>query len=390
MLSSRIGGWVQLGGSAGTPHRAVGQPRSEITDRLSQLAAEVVPSPRSPAYARSVAPHRPVAALAMWPGVEDMLFTPASWDELERITDLVARRPLDLGTTADDVLAPIEVLVGGWGCPRLHRGVLDRMPALRLLAYGAGTVRATVSDELWARGIAVSTAAAANAVPVAELTFAAIVMIAKDVFRVRDRYRETKGQAIVLGQGPARDLGTLGLRVGVVGASRIGRLVIERLATLDAEVAVSDPYLTAPDAAALGTTAMGLDDLCAWADVVSLHAPALPTTRHLLDADRLASMRDGAWLVNTARGSLVDPAALEAECGSGRLCAFIDTPDPEPLPASSPLWDLPNVVLTPHIAGSEGSEVARMGDLAIAEVARFAAGEPLAHPVVATDMDRIA
>jgi len=94
--------------------------------------------------------------------------------------------------------------------------------------------------------------------------------------------------------------------------------------------------------------------------------------------------------VNTARGAIVDTEALTQECVSGRLCAFLDTPDPEPVPADSPLYDLPNVVLTPHIAGSLGNEVARMGDLAIAEVRRFLAGEPLQHEVRAADLERIA
>jgi phosphoglycerate dehydrogenase-like enzyme len=101
-------------------------------------------------------------------------------------------------------------------------------------------------------------------------------------------------------------------------------------------------------------------------------------------------MRDGAWLVNTARGSLVDTDALTRACVSGRLCAFLDTPDPEPVPADSPLYDLPNVVLTPHIAGSLGNEISRLGDLAVAEVRRFLSGEPLHHEVRAEDLERIA
>jgi phosphoglycerate dehydrogenase-like enzyme len=94
--------------------------------------------------------------------------------------------------------------------------------------------------------------------------------------------------------------------------------------------------------------------------------------------------------VNTARGSLVDTDALTRECVSGRLCAFLDTPDPEPVPADSPLYDLPNVVLTPHIAGSLGNEISRLGDLAVAEVRRFLSGEPLHHEVRAEDLERIA
>lgn len=333
---------------------------------------------------------RPVAALAMWPGIDEQLFTPGARAELDRLVELVAPAAVDLAAAPSALLAPVEVLIGGWGSARLDAGLLDRLPHLGLLAYAAGSVRSTVTDDLWARGVAVSSAAGANAVPVAEMTFAAIIMIAKDVFRVRDTYRTGRGQGFAVGVGPAGPVGTRGLRVGVIGASRIGRLVIERLHTLEGEVGLCDPFVTDDDAAEMGASPMELDDLCAWSDVVTLHAPELPATRHLIDRHRLGRMRDGAWLVNTARGSLVDTAALEDECRTGRLCAFIDTPDPEPLPPSSPLWDLPNAVLTPHIAGSLGNEVSRMGDLAIAEVGRWVAGEPLAHPVVAADMDRIA
>jgi len=199
-----------------------------------------------------------------------------------------------------------------------------------------------------------------------------------------------RGRGPVAGVGPAGDVGTRGLRIGVIGASTIGRLVIERLQTLDVEIAVSDPFLDADGARALRVQPMEVDDLCAWADIVTVHAPELPSTRHLVNAERMARMRDGAWVVNTARGSLVDTEALTRECVSGRLCAFLDTPDPEPLPADSPLYDLANVVLTPHIAGSLGNEIARMGDLAIAEVRRFLAGEPLHHEVRAEDLERIA
>ena len=326
----------------------------------------------------------------MIPGVEQMVLTPAARAELEALVDLVGPGAVDLDGLDDGALEEIEIVVGGWGCSVLDAALLARMPKLRLLAYAAGTVKMTVTPATWEHGIAVSSAAAANAVPVAEFTVAAIVMIAKDVFRIRDRHREVRGRGPIAGVGPAGDVGTRGLRIGVIGASTIGRLVIERLQTLDVEIAVSDPFLDADGARALRVQPMEVDDLCAWADIVTVHAPELPSTRHLVNAERMARMRDGAWVVNTARGSLVDTEALTRECVSGRLCAFLDTPDPEPLPADSPLYDLANVVLTPHIAGSLGNEIARMGDLAIAEVRRFLAGEPLHHEVRAEDLERIA
>ena len=133
-----------------------------------------------------------------------------------------------------------------------------------------------------------------------------------------------------------------------------------------------------------------LDHLLGASDLVTLHAPLLDDTRGMVGAEQLARMRDGAWLVNTARGGLVDTDALTAEVVSGRLRAFVDTPDPEPLPADSLLYDHEGAVLTPHVAGSLGNETTRLGDLAVTEVERFVAGEPPLHPVVRADMDRIA
>jgi phosphoglycerate dehydrogenase-like enzyme len=326
----------------------------------------------------------------MLPGVEAQLLTSDARAQLESMVELVDTTAVDLTTLPPETLAGIEVVVGGWGCNVLDDALLARMPKLQLLTFAAGSVKHTVTAATWEHGVVVASAASANAVPVAEFTFAAIVMVAKDVFRIRDRHRESRGREAVSGVGPTGELGTRGLRVGVIGASAIGRRVVQRLATLDASVAVSDPYLDDDGARSLGAALVDVDDLFGWADIVTVHAPALPSTEHLVNAERLARMHDGAWLLNTARGSLVDTEALTRECVSGRLNAFIDTSDPEPLPADSPLYDLPNVVLTPHIAGSLGNEISRMGDLAVAEVRRHLAGEPLAHEVRAEDLGRIA
>ena len=170
----------------------------------------------------------------MIPGVEAQVLTPDARAELDALVELVAPTAVDLNALDADVLAEIEILVGSWGCSVLDDALLARMPKLRQLAYAAGTVKMTVTPATWEHGVVVSSAAAANAVPVAEFTFAAIVMIAKDVFRVRDRHREPRtGSEPVAGHGPAGEVGTRGLRVGVIGASTIGRLVIERLSSLD-------------------------------------------------------------------------------------------------------------------------------------------------------------
>jgi phosphoglycerate dehydrogenase-like enzyme len=133
-----------------------------------------------------------------------------------------------------------------------------------------------------------------------------------------------------------------------------------------------------------------LEELLRISDVVTLHAPSLPSTHHMIGSTELALMKDGAMFVNTSRGALVDEAALISELQSGRISAVLDVTDPEPPSPSSPLLHLPNVFVTPHLAGSQGSELARLSELAIDEIARFARGEPPLYPVLASDLDRIA
>jgi phosphoglycerate dehydrogenase-like enzyme len=279
-------------------------------------------------------------------------------------------------------LVPLEraaVVLSGWGCPPLDAALLERADRLRAIVHAAGGVKGHVTDACWDRGLLVSTAAGANAEPVAEYTLARILLAGKAADRLAHEYRTRRAAIDLIGAFP--DVGNLGKTVGIVGASRIGRRVLELLEPFDLHALVSDPYVDG---------SVDLDELLAASDVVSLHAPSLPSTRHMLDARRLALLRDGATLINTARGALVDQDALVAELVSGRIDAVIDVTEPEILPPDSPLYDLPNVVLTPHIAGALGVELRRLGDSALEELARFARGEPFAHPVTRADLDRIA
>jgi phosphoglycerate dehydrogenase-like enzyme len=169
--------------------------------------------------------------------------------------------------------------------------------------------------------------------------------------------------------------------VGIVGASHIGRRVIGLLAPFDVAVLLYDPHVQPDDEICRRAPLVGLEELLAGSDVVSLHAPSLPSTRHMIGDRQLRAMRDGATFINTARGALVDEAALIAELATGRISAVIDVTDPEIPPPDSPLFTLPNVFLTPHIAGAIGTERSRLGDLAVDEIERFIAGRPLQHQV---------
>jgi phosphoglycerate dehydrogenase-like enzyme len=295
-------------------------------------------------------------------------------------------RRLD-GPSARDRLANTDILVTGWGCPPIGAAVLDAAPSLRLIAHAAGSVKAWALRDILARGVAVVTAADANALPVAEFTLATILGANKRIGDYAALYRrERRGLELSL-NAPAA-VGNWHKTIGIVGASRIGRRVIELLRPFDLSVLLFDPFVEAASAAVLGAEKVELDVLLRRSDVVSLHAPSLPETRHLIDGRGLALMRDGAILINTARGALIEQSALERELVAGRLWAAIDVTEPEVLPADSPLYDLPNVVLTPHIAGALGNERLRFGRLVTDEVERFVSGEALRHAVDPLTIDR--
>jgi phosphoglycerate dehydrogenase-like enzyme len=333
---------------------------------------------------------RPTVVLAMVPQLTRELFSAAQHARLAGVADVPDVEPLTVfaDARAAALLARAEILLTGWGCPSIDAAALAQAPALRAIVHAAGTVKDHITEAAWQRGLLVSSAAAANAVPVAEYTVAAILLANKRALFLRERYRAVREFRWWPREAPG--LGNYGKVIGLIGASAVGRAVIERLRPFDFELLVADPYLDAGEAARLGVTPVELDALLARADVVSLHAPALPETRHLLDARRLGLMRDGAALINTARGWLVDHHALERELVAGRLHAVLDTTEPEVLPADSPLYDLPNVFLTPHIAGAMGRETQRLAAHAIDEIERYARGEPFRFPVRREDLPRLA
>lgn len=287
------------------------------------------------------------------------------------------------------ILGEVDILVTGWGCPRISRQVLEAAPHLRLVAHSAGTVKSLIDPAAYERGIVVTNAVEANAVPVAEFTLAAIIMANKRVFSFRDLYREdrTRRTANALMDQP---IGNFRSTIGIIGASRIGRRVIELLRNLDCTILLYDPFVGAGDPLTATVELVGVDELMARSDIVSLHAPSLPSTRGMIGASQFRAMRDGATFINTARGALVDEAAMIAELETGRISAVIDVTEPEIPPPDSPLFTLPNVLLTPHIAGAIGSERSRLGRLVADEVDRFVAGRPLLHAVEPTQLERLA
>ncbi|MGQ4728607.1 hydroxyacid dehydrogenase [Streptomyces sp. Ju416(a)] len=334
----------------------------------------------------------PTALLAMGPGIAERLFTPVQRERLTALVDtdpaLVAHRLTGPDPEVAAALAEAELLITCWGAPPLTADVLAAAPRLRAVVHAAGSVKHHITPACWEQGVQVASAAGANALPVAEYTLAAILFAGKNVLPAAHRYRQLRAphdwRAELDGHGNYRRC------VGIVGASRIGRRVIELLRPFDLDVLLFDPYVDAGAAARLGAAKVGLDELCARSRIVSVHAPELPATRHLIGAAQLAAMADGTTLINTSRGSLIDEDALLPELVAGRLNAVLDVTEPEVPPPGSPLYELPNVLLTPHVAGSLGNEIHRLADFALDEVARYAQGLPFADPVAPDDLTRMA
>lgn len=317
------------------------------------------------------------AAFAMTPGLQHRFFDGALLDELRSLVRL------DTDVVLEDLTSPaaaeVEVLVTSWGAPAVDAAALAAMPRLRAVVHAAGSVKHLLGPETWARGVRVTSGAAVNARPVAEFALGAVLWSTKNVLPLTARFHQDRS---------APDLtvdhtiaGNYGSTVGVLGASATGRCLIELLAPFDLDVLVSDPTLDAAGAAALGAELVPLDALFSRSRVLTVHAPLLPQTRHLVDARLLALLPDGATLVNTARGGVVDHDALRAELVRGRLHAVLDVTEPEPLPQDDPLWTLPNVTLTPHVAGSQGAELHRLGRAAVDEVRALVEGRPPLRPV---------
>lgn len=319
------------------------------------------------------------ALLAMPAGLPQRMLDAAQLARLRTLVEVdTASTVPDLADASDAELAEVEVLITGWGSRPVDAAALSRMPHLRAIVHTAGTVRHVITEAVWDRGdIVITSATEVNAVPVAEFTLAQILLAGKRSLAQEHRYRGDHAARPAAHSAPG--IGNYGGVVGLIGASRIGVLVAEHLRPFNLEVLVTDPFVDAAAITALGATKVDPEELYSRSDVVSLHAPDVPSTRGMVSRELLALMRDGTTFVNTARPALVDLDALRDEVVSGRLAAVLDVHDD--LADDDPLWDAPLATITPHIAGSQGNELHRMGEAALEEIRRLGAGEPPRYPV---------
>ncbi|QDY69212.1 hydroxyacid dehydrogenase [Qingshengfaniella alkalisoli] len=308
--------------------------------------------------------------------------TPAHLRDLEAIADDTVRHFSDIESLQiDPEMAQAEVVITGWGSSRFSAACLDRLPNLRLIAHGAGTLRFLIDPVLLEHGIRVTSSAAANAIPVAEFTLSWILRWNKMLPFWETAYKQSPDSFPLRGNNKFAHIGNINKTIGIIGASKVGRHLLQLLQSFDMECLLADPFVSASDIAKLGASKVELSELLERSDIVSLNAPLLKETRGMIGTAELARMKDGALLINTARGPMIDHDALLRELQSERLSAVLDVTDPEPLPDDSPFLALDNVFLTPHVAGSLGTEIHRMTDSVISEIKLFLDKGELRHEV---------
>lgn len=306
------------------------------------------------------------------------VYPPEVIDAIDRIADL-SRPFLTAQQLASDpaALRTCDVLLTGWGAPVIDEDLLARAPRLRAVLHAAGSVKHMVTEAAWDRGVTVVSAAAANAEPVAEITAAQIVLAARGIPASRRAYRNDRSLSAA---GVAH--GATGQVVGLLALGEIGRRVAERLRSTSFTLVAHDPFADHAHAAQLGVELVELDELFERSDVISLHAPLLPATTGMIGRNLLLRMPHGATLINTARGALIDEAALVEVLGARPdLTALLDATTDEPPAADSAMWTMENIELTPHVAGSMGADRSAMGRLVARELERLIQGRPLHHQV---------
>lgn len=277
-------------------------------------------------------------------------------------------------------LRDVTYIFSTWGMFSFkEEEIKEYFPSLRAVFYAAGSVRGFAEPFLNC-GVEVFSAWAANGVPVAQFTVAEIHLALKGFFATLHKSgRETWTNH----RAPIAYPGIMDEKVGIIGAGMIGRMVIEELCRYPVEVLVYDKFLPAEDIEALGGKKAELEEIFSECLVISNHLANIPATVGMLDYSLFSKMRDGAVFINTGRGAQTVPEDMIRALNENKSrAAVLDVTDPEEPPRpGSPLYEMDNVFLTPHIAGSIGNEVHRMSEYMYEEYKAYSKGEPTRYSV---------
>lgn len=287
------------------------------------------------------------------------------------------------------LFARTRVIFSSWGMPALTEKQIEaHFPNLEAVYYAAGTVQYFARPFL-KRGVRVFSAWAANGVPVVEFTVAQIVLAGKGYFQSLRRYRERNRKAAF-----AYTMSlpcNYNIRVGILGAGMIGREVMARLKAYQYEVLAYDPYVSDEVLSSLGAKRASLEEIFSTCQIISNHVANLPATVGMIDGKLLHSMLPNAALINTGRGAqVVESELIAALKACPDRTALLDVTWPEPPEEGSEFYTLPNVFLTPHIAGSQNNEWARMALYMVEEFERTEDHLPVRYEVTEKMLETMA
>lgn len=333
---------------------------------------------------------RPVVTILLTPEMRAQLIPVDAEARLAAAVTVRAPGPGELSAEAlPRLLDGAAAALTGWGTPSIDADLLARQPGLRLVAHAAGSIRRLVPLEAVQDGrLRVTHSAIHIGEAVAEFVLAQALSFLRRPAETAEGMRRQEPWLTLRERLMGRHLGAQ--TVGILGAGYVGRMVIALFRAFGARVLLFDPFVPAAAARTLGAESVSLDEALGRSDIVSLHVPLLPQTRHMIGAAELVRIRDGALFINTARGGLIDETALIAELRKGRFTAMLDVFETEPLPDDSPLRSLPNAILAPHAAGHSFETHLRQGATQVDEVLRFLAGQPLRTEVAPAAIETMA
>jgi phosphoglycerate dehydrogenase-like enzyme len=324
---------------------------------------------------------KPKIAIFLTQEMKSACISDKDWQRLNAFSEVIYSESETTPEIVSEIITEVDACLTGWGTPVFSKKSLDSAPKLKLIAHSAGSVKdllEQVKDTIIQKEIQVSSAVASLGIGVAEFTLGMMLMTMKRTWKFTELTRQGQWRKK---EEQARAIEPYDTIIGIIAASNIGRHFIKLLQAFDVKIIVYDPYISDIQAKELGAKKVSLEELMRTSDVVSVHAPQLAQTKHMINKNNLKLMKDGAILINTARGSIINEADLIAELKTARITACLDVTDPEPPLVDSPLRSLPNVILTPHIAGAIAQNRFRNGKYAIDDLENFFCQGSILHPV---------
>ncbi|MFD0682849.1 MULTISPECIES: hydroxyacid dehydrogenase [unclassified Paenibacillus] len=318
--------------------------------------------------------------------LRDLMFSEEVIKQMQAVSDVdwvAMDEPYEAEQLRQDI-HKYDACILSWGSPKVTADILAEAKKLRFIGHAAGTLTPYLDPAAFANGITVVNANTALARSTAELTVSLMLAGSWEICKYRDQLRSGSW-----GDNGNTVMGLYGQKVGLIGYGEVAREVIRLLRGFGTSILLYSPYCSQEEAREQGISLGSMEEVLSGCRIVSLHDTLTASTRGMLGQEQLRLLPDGALLVNTARGPLIDEAALLEQLSAGRIHAALDVYHREPLPADDPLLKLPNVICLPHIGAYSGYWKSQLAAMVVEDLVNFATGKPLLREVTAERFERM-